>query len=640
MKNREYHARFRALLRTACAIGLCNVLGTASADPDIPTYPLGANVVPAGDGGGVVFRVWAPNAIDLHVVGQFNGFNTSSGQMAKDSGTGYWSAWVANASVGQEYKYYMNQPTNGNVYKIDPRSRDTINTTGNSIVRGDGSDYPWQATTWQTPDKNRMVIYELHVGTFSGNTDGVSNYPAKFRDVVDTHLNDIIASGANMVELLPVHEFPATSWGYNPVHFFAPESDYGTPDDLRHMVDRLHQNGIGVILDVVYNHVSNTDNNLWNFDGAANIYFFGDNCQGSTPYGNSRPKYTSSEVRKFFTDNAKYWIREFRMDGLRVDSTRTIREYCNEAGEAWLLIGDISDAVRSANSRAITIAEELPNDASLTNPRSGGGAGYNAQWADNYNDQFRTELAKYNSAGSPDMNNIVNAIANSGFGSSNISAVKYVESHDEAGNGERITKVIDSTSQFSARAIGMAKVCGALTYLCPGIPMILQGEEMMENKQFGDASNARIYWGFLANYSGVRKVFGEVGALRQTRGSLKADSGYQTIAINDSSDVISFQRYDGSGDVTFVIANFGSQAFASYDVGIPSTGVWHELVNSDATAYVGTGAMMNGDVTATGTALNGQPAKITIQIPAYAVLVFSKTPVTTPSITIDGWMIY
>ncbi|MCC6546857.1 alpha amylase C-terminal domain-containing protein [Candidatus Sumerlaeota bacterium] len=618
--------------RVLCLVALPGALLAA---PNVSTYPLGSTFVPTGDGGGVVFRVWAPNANAINVVGQFNGFNTTANPMTKDAATNYWSAWIPTAVLGQEYKYYITQAGGAKAYKIDPRSRKTRNTTGNAVIVDDGSRYNWQAGDWQTPDKNRMVIYELHIGTFSGSGDGVAHFPARYRDVVDEHLDDIKASGANMVELMPVHEFPgATSWGYNPVHFFAPETDYGSPDDLRYMIDTFHSNGIGVILDVVYNHTSNDDNNLWNFDGAANIYFFGNNCQGNTPYGSTRPKWTDSHVRDMIVDNARYWIREFRFDGLRIDSTQTIRGYCNEGSEAWLLIGDISDAIRSENPRAIAIAEELPNTAAITTSRGSGGAGYDSQWCDGFNDKFRQELVKYNSGGSPNMNVIEDAIANSGWGGPNLQAIKYVDSHDEAGNDTRITKVIDSTDGFSARAIGMGKVCGALTYLSPGIPMIFQGQEFLEDKKFGDASGQRIWWGFLGNYSGVRKMFGDIGAFRQTRGSLKADSGYQAISVNDTSDVIAFQRYDTAGDVTFVIANFSGTNFPSYLIGVPSAGTWHELVNSDATEYRG-GGIINGSVEATNTSLNGQPARIDIKLPPYSVLVFSRstgqTPTPTPS---------
>jgi 1,4-alpha-glucan branching enzyme len=336
LQAKRYFTATRAVLLLGA---LCAAFAAPSALAQVvpSTYPLGANLVRSGEGTGVVFRVWAPNAQFVNVPGQFNAWaNTGASLMVKDASSGVWSLHVPTATTGQEYKFYVRSAdfsSESQRYKIDPWSRDTVNTTGNSVIRGDGSTYNWQATDWQTPDRDNMVIYELHIGTFSGNGDGAASYPARYRDVVDRHIEDIKAVGANMVEIMPVHEFPATSWGYNPVSFFAPESDYGNPDDLRYMVDKLHQNGIGVIVDVVYNHVSNSDNNLWNFDGNQNIYFFGDNCMGQTPWGATRPKYTEAQVRALLVENARYWIEEFRMDGIRVDATSFMRGYCNEMGE-------------------------------------------------------------------------------------------------------------------------------------------------------------------------------------------------------------------------------------------------------------------------------------------------------------------
>ncbi len=329
-------------------------------------------------------------------------------------------------------------------------------------------------------------------------------------------------------------------------------------------------------------------------------------------------------------------MSEFRLDGIRVDSTANMRGYCNELGEGWLLMGDLTDAARAINSRAIVIAEELPNTDVVTDSRASGGAGYDAQWCDQFTDTFRAELVKFNSAGSPDMSNIANAIANTGWGGSYLEAVKYVESHDEVGNDQRIVKIIDSTSASSARAKGLAKVAGALTLLSPGIPMFFQGQEFLEDKQFGDGSADRIWWGFLGTNGGVRDFFGAAADLRTTRESLRAASGCQVTHVNDGADVVAFQRYDGLGDVTFVIANFSATSFASYNVGIPSTGTWHEILTSDETAYLGSG-VSNGSLAATTPGQDSMPAKLTIQLPARSILAFSKTPVTPTGVS--GWML-
>ncbi|MBN1475217.1 alpha amylase C-terminal domain-containing protein [Candidatus Sumerlaeota bacterium] len=587
---------------------------------DLSGFSLSATPISSSQGGGVGFRVWAPNASSVTIPGQFNSWNTGAEPMSAD-GDGIWSAVVADAEVGDEYKFFLS----GSDYRIDPRSRDTVNSTGNSIVRSDGSDYPWTDGAWQTPDHDQMVIYELHVGTFSGNGDGVGIYPARFRDVVDEHLDELQALGINMVEIMPVHEFPGgVSWGYNPVHLFAPESDYGSPDDLRYLVDQLHGAGIGVILDVVYNHTSTTDNNLWNFDGPANIYFFGENCMGETPWGHTRPRYTEAQVRALIVDNARHWIEEYHMDGLRVDSTANMRGYCNEAGEGWLLMGDIADAARSANPRAILIAEELPNDPTVTTPRAQGGAGYDAQWGDTFNDTLRAQLGVIASSGDPDMAAIADAIVNSGFGRPNDEVVKYVESHDEAGNDQRITALIDPADPFSDRARGLSMVSTGLSIVSPGVPMLFMGQEFLEDKPFDDGADDRIWWGNLTAHAGVRDLLADLISLRTERGSLRAGSGAQIIHINDSAEVIAFQRWDGAGDVTFIIANFSGTDFTSYLVGAPQMGTWHELANSQSPAHGGSGAV-NGSLTATPDARDGMPATLDLALPGWSLLVFSQT---------------
>lgn len=605
------------------------------AQVDSAAYPLGATIVEEPGESGVVFRVWAPNATSAHVAGSFNSWSATATPMTLESAaSGIWSTHVANALEGQEYKFVFN----GNHWRVDPRARNTVNSNGNGIIEDDGSDYPWQATEWETPPHNEMIIYELHVGSFSGNGDGVTNYPAKYRDVVDAHLDDIIAAGANMIQIMPIHEFPGErSWGYNPSHFFAPETDYGTPDDLRYMIDTLHQNGIGVILDVVYNHTSNSDNNLWMFDGSdENIYFYstGEPCLDETTWG-PRPDYREDQVAALFADNAAYWIEEFRFDGLRVDFTRAMHGYCFEEGEGWDTMKRIVNSVKAANPRAIVIAEELPNDSAVSTPQAQGGAGYDAQWCDPFGDILRGQLGQSD----PDIGSIAFAISDSGFGRPNIEAVKYVESHDEAGNHMRLTSVIDGDDPFSERAIGLNKLAGALTLLSPGIPMLFMGQEFMEDKKFHDGEGDRIWWGFLDTYGGVRDVFGIVGGLRQTRPSLLGDAGVQITHSNDGANVVAFQRYDGNGDVTFVVANFSGDEFTQYRLGIPAPGTWYELINTDASRFLGSG-ITNGTLIATAGNRDGQSQYVDIHLAPYALAVFSQTPLDDPPFSSSAWILY
>ena len=601
----------------------------AAAAVDPLTYPLGASLVPAADGGGTVFRVWAPNATAVVVRGTFNAYSTTANPMTKDTASGVWSAYVANAAVGSAYKYYLN----GTTWRVDPRARDTGNGPNDDcIVTDKGVGYNWQATNWVSPDRDKTIVYEMHVGTFSGNGDGVTNNPAHYRDIVDTHLSHLKNIGINMVEMMPIQEFNGDrSWGYNPMNFYAPETIYGTPTDLRYTIDKLHQNGIGVMLDLVYNHAA-TDTNLWQYDGTQNIYFYpAGSASLDTGYG-SRMDFRKPEIRRFFIDNALMWMDEYKVDGFRFDLVSLMHGYPGEQGEGWGFLQQMTQELRARNPRVILVAEEFPNLGSITQSAASGGRGFDAQWGDSFHDTMRANIT----SATPNVGDIMNVIANSTFGRPNLEVVRYSTSHDESGNSPRLLVAIDSADHFSAKARGREKIATGLAIMAPGIPMIFEGQEFHEDKQFSDTAASRIWWGFAARYPGTIAYYGKLGNLRLTRASLKGGSGVSTISVNEASDVLAFQRFDGAGDVTMVVANLSASDFTAYNIGAPSAGTWYELVNSQDPALGGVGTT-NTPTVAAAPGLDGQPAKMTIKIPAYSLLVFSKAALPSTS---TAWTIF
>ncbi|MGF1574200.1 MAG: alpha-amylase family glycosyl hydrolase [Sumerlaeia bacterium] len=627
----SFQHRARAVLSALIWCILSFTPANSQVDPQ--NYPLGATLVPESEGSGAVFRVWAPNATSAVVRGQFNNFSATTNPMQFNQTTGIWSAYVPNAVENQEYKYFLN----GSLWRPDPRARNSGNLRDdNSILTDNGASYNWQATDWQIPALDEIVIYELHVGTFSGNGDGVPNYPARYRDVVDAHLDHLQRLSINMVELMPVHEFNGDrSWGYNPLNFYAPESIYGTPNDLRYMIDTLHENDIGVILDVVYNHAA-TDTNLWEYDGPENIYFYPTgNCSQDTGFG-ARPDYRRPEVRAFLIDNLIMWMREYRVDGFRLDLTSLMHGYCGEQGEGWTLLAEMTEAIRAENPRAIIIAEELPNLDLITVPIANGGRGFDAQWGDAFHDVLRANLT---SGSSPNMGEIANQIAGSGFGRPAMEAVKFSTNHDESGNTPRLLSAIDPLNNFSPRARGLDKIAGALSILSPGIPMLFQGQEFHENKQFDDGEADRIWWGFLAEYGGVVDFYGTLVNLRITRPSLRGTAGINFISINDTNDVLAFQRFDSAGDVTLIVTNMSEINYTTYRIGAPAAGTWYELVNSQSAEAAGN-AMINGAVVASTNAADGQPASLEIALPQYSILVFSQQPLTQQENPTNSWVLH
>jgi 1,4-alpha-glucan branching enzyme len=239
-------------------------------------------------------------------------------------GGGYWSTQLDAAGPGDQYKYHVTTQ-GGGLWKVDPYARRLTSSTGNAVI--DPADFEWGARSWHSPDWDELVIYELHVGTFNRVLD---DRPGRLSGVVE-RLEELAELGVTAVELMPVTEYAGeASWGYNPVTAFAVAGDYGSPTDLKALVNEAHEHGLAVLADVVYNHLGwgDLDAGMRRFDGwyqndGDGIYFYND-WRRSTPWG-PRPDYGRPEVRQNLRDSALSWLEEYRMDGLRWDGTAFIR---------------------------------------------------------------------------------------------------------------------------------------------------------------------------------------------------------------------------------------------------------------------------------------------------------------------------
>lgn len=565
---------------------------------------------------GAIFKVWAPTASSANVAGTFNGWSSTSLPMAKN---GAYFTRKVNSSVPYyaQYKYVFN----GNTWRPDARGRannssDNYNTY---LINPDG--YTWAATDFETPPFEEMVVYELHVGTFSGNNDGL-NRMGRYRDIVDTHLDHLLYLGVNAVELMPIMEAftPYTSWGYNPVNNYAPEADYGSPDDLKYTIDKLHEHGIAVILDIVYNHFSPDDNFMWYYDGGQ---FFFDDPAVQTPWG-SQAAFWKSEVRDYFADNVLYWLHEYHVDGFRMDATRYMRDnYIFPGGysDGWGLMQRINNEIDWRKVDAISIAEELPNDAAITADTGSGGAGFDAQWHDQFNDDIRQEIfdAGY---GDPEMSKVYAALDASGY-SPKTKLVRYVESHDEAGGDStniddiRLAPSIDSSDAYSFWAKSRSKLAQGLTILAPGVPMFLMGGEWLEDIKFDSKWANRIDWSKAASRPEMTRFFHDVIALRKSECALRSDAPMTIYGLTsqfESDNIIVWTR--GQSHEIVCIANFSNNNYSNYALSFPMGGTWYEILNSQAADYAGNGWGNGGSVTTGG----GSVAYLTI--PQASLLVF------------------
>jgi 1,4-alpha-glucan branching enzyme len=582
---------------------------------------------------GVAFRVWAPHAETVVVVGGFNQWDKTRHVLKRENDEWYWYGDVTGAKAGDEYRFVVKTPW-GELSKIDPYAREVTNSIGNGVVHDPRFD--WGEEHHQTPPWNEWVIYELHVGTFNDETPNDPK-PAQFDSIVKRfdHLKKL---GVNCLQIMPVAEFAGDrSWGYNPAHVFAVESAYGGPRKFKEFIREAHHNGFAVILDVVYNHFGPSDLDLWRFDGwsendGGGIYFYPD-WRRETPWGNTRPDYGRPEVRQFIRDNALMWVEDYHIDALRMDMTLYIRSVHADGEpnlpDGWSLIQWINGEIREKHPNTLTIAEDLQHNDWLTKPVGEGGAGYGSQWDDQFVHPVR-EAVIVAADEQRSMEKVAHAIAHR-FNGDAFQRVIYSESHDEVANGKaRVVHEIAPNDPNNWFAQKRSTLAAALVFTAPGIPMLFQGQEFLEGGWFRDT--VPVDWDLRDEFCGIVRLYRDLIRLRLNQnGATRGLSGQnvQLIRVDDANKMVIFRRWfnGGPGDDVVVVANFDHKPRDNYEFGFPTPGAWKLHLNSDWGGYsAGFGNYPSGDVTAVAGDYDGLPAHAPVNIGPYSVLVFSQIP--------------
>jgi 1,4-alpha-glucan branching enzyme len=583
--------------------------------------PVGATPVT----GGVVFKVWSPNRATCAVRGQFNNWGTTPMTKVGE----HFIALVPGAQPTQQYKYYFQNSH----WNTDPRARRLNASDNNNAYIIDPFAYQWQSAPFSPPPQEDLVIYQLHVGSFAGRNDpfGATGNPSTYRDVGDRadHLADL---GVNCVMINPINEFPGDfSGGYNPLSMYAAEWRLGTPDDLKYMIDQLHLRGIAVLLDIVWNHFSPTDNFLWNYDGTQ-LYF--DTPVVDTPWG-PQADFDKEGVRSYFLDSVVLMLEEYRFDGFRADGTDFMNIGANEAS-GWSLMQALNDLVDRRYADKTVIAEQLPDDPWVTRPTSLGGAGFDAQYFDGYTDSLREEV--FDAAfGDPEMIKLRNAVNGGGQYLSGRQVLNYFELHDEcwsSSGGQRAVKTIDTTAPHDDQwAMGRTKLAQAFTALAPGIPAVLMGTEWLEDAGF---EQEKIDWAHKAAYAPVFAFYRDLYTLRVGNTALRANSPHSVFHLNEPGNVIAFQRYNLDGLVYVVAANFSNTDYPAYRLGLPQPGRWGEVLNSQSAAYAGSGLDNPDAIQSEPTAYDGFAQSAEIRLGKMAVSVLQWNPPCDADFNADG----
>jgi 1,4-alpha-glucan branching enzyme len=581
--------------------------------------------------GGVTFRVWAPHAQGVSVTGSFSNWDATGQPLAREDG-GRWSADIAGVRPGDEYRLLVDVGDEVRS-RLDPRARQLTNSVGNAVVY-DPAAFEWGQAEFHTPAWNDLVIYELHVGTFS---TGMHGRPGTLEGV-RRRLGYLRELGIGAIQLMPPFEFGGErSWGYNPAYPFAVESSYGHPDDLKALVRAAHEAGIAVLIDIVYNHLGPSDLDIWQFDGwsengKGGIYFYQDD-RSSTPWGETRPDYGRPEVRAFLRDNAMTWLEEFRVDGLRWDATAYVSSISGGGSNApdriadgWGLMGAINTEASERFPGRLMIAEDLRHDPAVTRGSDQGGAGFGAQWDPGFVRPVRAALIASRDEGR-DLDAVASALRIDPADA--FKRVIYTESHDEDANGSsRVPEEIWPGYSDSWPSRKRAALGAALVLTAPGIPMLFQGQEIIEGSWFSDEEP--VDWSRRHRFPGILQLHRDLVRLRRNGDDVTRGLRGPRVAVHhvdQANGVLAYHRWADGGprDDVLVVVNLSTEVRHNVRFGVPRDGRWRVRFNSDFEGYDPEfAAIPSLDADAVAEPLDGMSFSIGIDIGPYASVILSQ----------------
>ncbi|MCU1646511.1 MAG: glgB [Nocardia sp.] len=591
-----------------------------------------------GEVTGTSFAVWAPNARGVAVIGDFDGWSGNTAPMRRLGGSGVWEVFLPGIEAGTKYKYRVHGSDGRTVDHADPLAfaAELPPATASVVTE---SHYSWGDEQWlrarDTGDPTRapMSIYEVHLGSWR---PGLG-----YRELAEQLAEYVAAQGFTHIELLPIAEHPfGGSWGYQVTSYYAPTSRFGTPDDFRWFTDHLHRKGIGVLLDWVPAHFPRDEWALARFDGTA-LYEHPDPRRGEQlDWGTYVFDFGRHEVRNFLVANARYWIEEFHIDGLRVDAVASMLylDYSRpdwepnihggrENLEAVTFLQAMNATVHKHHPGVVTIAEESTTWPGVTHPTEVGGLGFTMKW----NMGWMHDTLGYLQHDPVHRTWHHNEIT---FSLTYAWSENYVLpiSHDEVvhGKGTLWTRMPgdDFTKASGVRAL--------LSYMWahPGKQLLFMGQEF---GQFREWNHDRgLDWHELENplHQGIHALVRDLNTLYRATPALwsqdTSPGGYSWLDADDrDNNVLSFLRYGADGAMLACVYNFSGAEHRDYRVGLPAAGQWLEVLNTDAIAYGGNGIGNLGAVAATAEPWHGRPASALVTLPPSSALWL--VPADTPA---------
>ena len=591
---------------------------------------LGAHYRPHEGIEGTSFSVWAPHATAARVVGDFNSWDGVLYSMRRLDDNGVWELFVPGLTPGNNYKFDLRTESGEWVRRADPMARSTEHPPATASVVGVTThawdDAAWLAKRSETDALNSpMSVYEMHVGSWR---PGLG-----YREVADQLIDYLAETGFTHVEFMPLAEHPfGGSWGYQVTGYYAPTSRFGSADDLKYLIDRLHQAGVGVIMDWVPGHFPKDEWALARFDGTP-LYEHSDPRRGEQPdWGTLIFNFGDSQVRNFLVANALYWLEEFHIDGLRVDAVASMLylDYSRE-GDDWLpnkfggrenleaisFLQEVNATAYKRNPGIIMIAEESTSWAGVTRPTSGGGLGFGMKW----NMGWMHDTLQYMEFDPMYRSHHHNDITFSFLYAFSENFLLPI-SHDEVvhGKGSLLTKMPGDQWQKLANV----RAYFAFMWAHPGKQLLFMGQEFGQPSEWSEERG--LDWWILDQpvHQGLLKLVGQLNTVYKAEPSLwqqdNVPGGFEWLEGGDAvNNVVSFLRWDSEGQPIAVFMNFSGRPVA-YRTGLPFAGVWEELLNTDAAEYGGSGVGNYGSITAHEEPWAGRPASADVTLPPLAGL--------------------
>ena len=565
---------------------------------------LGAHVQRDAEGNllGTSFALWAPNARDVSLINDLNYWNRNSHRMWRIENTGIWQIYIPDVGPGTKYKFAIHTIDGRWIDHADPLARATeVPPLTASIV--EESNYQWSDENWIEQRskfeswRSAVSVYEVHLGSW--------RLGLNYRDLASQLVEYLQETGFTHVEFLPVMEHPyGPSWGYQVTSFFAPSSRFGSPDEFKYLINALHANGIGVILDWVPAHFPKDEWALARFDGTA-LYEHEDPRLGEHPdWGTLIFNFGRNEVRNFIVASALYWLTEFHIDGLRVDAVASMLylDYSRKAGE-WMpnkfggrenleavkLLQEATSTSYRTHPGIMMIAEESTAWPGVTRSTDSDGIGFGFKWNMGWMHDTLEYLQRDPIHRVHHHNEITFSILYAW--SENF---MLPLSHDEVvhGKGSLVNKFPGDRWQ----KLATLRALYGFMWAHPGKKLLFMGQEFAQNDEWSESAGLQWHLTQYAEHSGVTKAIANLNRIYKSTPALfqkdTTPEGFSWLVGNDAaSNVLSFTRWDDAGNPLVCITNFSPVPHEHYRLPMPKAGTWHEAINTDDLAYGGSGVI-------------------------------------------------